>query len=199
MHTPLGYAETGNLVQARQAAERALSTGPNGPRKHLIAVILARAGAVDEAESIAKSLDKEFPLNTLVQNRQLPTIRAAIELHKGQPARAIEILQPALPYDFADYEYLGLYSAYLRGLAYLQLGQGREAAAEFQKMVDHPGILQDFITAPLCHLQLGRAQAMMGDKAAARKSYQDFLTIWKDADPDIRIYQQAKAEYARLQ
>ena len=160
---------------------------------------MARAGAVDEAESIAKSLDQEFPLNTLVQNRQLPTIRAAIELHKGQPARAIEILQPALPYDFADYEYLGLYSAYLRGLAYLQLGQGREAAAEFQKMVDHPGILQDFITAPLCHLQLGRAQAMMGDKAAARKSYEDFLTIWKDADPDIPIYQQAKAEYARLQ
>ena len=199
VHTVLGYAETGNPVRARQAAERALSTGPNGPRKHLIAVILARAGAVDEAESIAKSLDKEFPLNTLVQNRQLPTIRAAIELHKGQPARAIEILQPALRYEFSTFGYLRLYPAYLRGLAYLQLGQGREAAAEFQKMVDHPGILQDLITAPLCHLQLGRAQAMMGDKAAARKSYQDFLTIWKDADPDIPIYQQAKAEYARLQ
>ena len=92
-----------------------------------------------------------------------------------------------------------MYPAYLRGLAYLQLGQGREAAAEFQKMVDHPGILQDLITAPLSHLQLGRAQAMMGDKVAARKSYQDFLTIWKDADPDIPIYKQAKAEYARLQ
>ena len=77
--------------------------------------------------------------------------------------------------------------------------QGREAAAEFQKMVDHPGILQDLITASLCLLQLGRAQAMMGDKAAARKSYQDFLRIWKDADRDIPIYKQAKAEYARLQ
>ena len=81
----------------------------------------------------------------------------------------------------------------------MAMGISIKTAAEFQKMVDHPGILQDFITAPLCHLQLGRAQAMMGDKAAARKSYEDFLTIWKDADPDIPIYQQAKAEYARLQ
>jgi tetratricopeptide (TPR) repeat protein len=97
VHTVLGHAETGNPVRARQTAERAFSTGPNGPRKHLIAVILARAGAVDEAESIAKSLDQEFPLNTMVQNFQLPTIRAAIELHKRQPARAIEILQPASP------------------------------------------------------------------------------------------------------
>jgi tetratricopeptide (TPR) repeat protein len=198
VHTPLGYAETGNLVQARQAAERALSTGPNG-HQHLIAVILARAGAVGEAENIAKSLDQQFPLNTLVQNFQLPTIRAAIELHKGQPARAIEILQAALPYDSTGEEFFGLYSAYLRGLAYLRLGQGRKAAAEFQKMVDHPGLMQDLITGPLSHLQLGRAQAMTGDKAAARKSYQDFLTIWKDADPDLPIYQQAKAEYARLQ
>ena len=198
MHTALGYAETGNPAQARQAAERALSAGPKGASKQLVALILARAGAVDEAESIAKSLAQEFPRNTLVQNYQLPTIRAAIELHKGQPARAIAILQPALPYDFTAEEFWGLYHAYLRGLAYLQLGQGREAAAEFQKMVDHPGILQDLITAPLSHLQLGRAQAMSGDKAAARKSYQDFLTLWKDADPDIPIYQQAKPEYARL-
>ena len=133
VHTVLGYAETGNPVRARQAAEQAVSAGSNGTSKQLVALIFARAGAVDEAESIAKS------------------------------------------------------------------SQGREAAAEFQKMVDHPGILQDLITASLCHLQLGRAQAMMGDKAAARKSYQDFLRIWKDADRDIPIYKQAKAEYARLQ
>ena len=137
----------------------------------------------------------------MVQNFQLPTIRAAIELHKRQPARAIEILQPALPYDFAfpadSFEML--YPAYLRGLAYLELSRGREAAAEFQKMVDHPAITDDFITAPLSHLQLARAQAMMGDRAAARKSYQEFLTLWKDADPDIPIYRQAKVEYAKLQ
>jgi serine/threonine protein kinase/tetratricopeptide (TPR) repeat protein len=205
VHTALGYAETGNPVRARQAAEQAVSAGSNS--KRVAALILARAGAVDQAESLARSLDQEFPRNTLLQNFELPTIRAAIELHKSQPARAIEILQSASPYDLASppdsFETLAssvaLYPSYLRGLAYLQLGQGREAAAEFQKMVDHPGMLGDFITAPLSHLQLGRAQAMMGDKAAARKSYQDFLTIWKDADPDIPIYQQAKAEYARLQ
>ena len=199
-HTALGDAETGNSVRARQAAEQALSASPNSANKQLVALILARAGAVDHAESIVRSLDQEFPLNTSLQNFELPAIRAAIELQKGQAARAIEILQPALPYDFAwsANRYAILYPAYLRGLAYLQLGRGREAAAEFQKMVDHPAMTLDFVTGPLSHLQLGRAQTMMGDKNAARKSYQDFLTLWKDADPDIPIYRQAKAEYAKL-
>ena len=92
-----------------------------------------------------------------------------------------------------------MYPAYLRGIAYLNLGKGQEAAAEFQKMIDHSGTLQDLITAPLSYLQLARAQAMMGEIDAARKSYQDFLTLWKDADPDIPIYKQAKAEYSKLQ
>ena len=158
------------------------------------------AGAVDQAEKLVEPIAQEAPLDTLVQKYELPTIRAAIELDKNQPARAIELLQSALPYEFAvpPDTFPTLYPAYMRGLAYLKLGKGREAAAEFQKMVDHPGIVLDFITAPLSHLQLARAQAMMGDKAAARKSYQDFLTLWKDADPDIPIYKQAKAEYAKL-
>jgi serine/threonine protein kinase/DNA-binding winged helix-turn-helix (wHTH) protein/tetratricopeptide (TPR) repeat protein len=199
-HTALVYAETGNPVRARQAAEHAVSAGPNSTSKGLVALILARAGAVEEAESIAKSLDQEFPPNTLVQNFELPAIRAAIELHRGQPARAIEILQSALPYDFAlpADSFEPLYPAYLRGLAYLHLGRSREAAVEFQKIVDHPGIVQDLVTAPLSRMQLARVQVMMGDKAAARNSYQDFLTLWKDADPDIPIYRQAKAEYAKL-
>jgi eukaryotic-like serine/threonine-protein kinase len=86
----------------------------------------------------------------------------------------------------------------MRGLAYLQAGEGQRAAAEFQKLLDHRGAVRLWITGALAHLQLGRSQAMMGDKAAARKSYQDFLTLWKDADPDIPIYKQAKAEYAKL-
>jgi hypothetical protein len=136
-----------------------------------------------------------------VQNYELPTIRAAIELTKDRPARAVEILQATLPYELAvpQNSLECLYATYLRGIAYLKLGKGREAATEFQKMADHPGILEDFITAPLSHLYLGRAQAMTGDKDAARKSYQDFLTLWKDADPDIPIYKQAKTEYAKLQ
>jgi len=200
-HAALGDAETGNSVRARRAAEQTLSAAPNSANKRLVALILARAGVADEAENLLKSFSHEFPLDTLVQNFELPAIRAAIELQKGQPARAVEILQPALPYDFAyraDNAEM-LYPAYLRGLAYLQLGRGREAAAEFQKMVDHRALADDFITAPLSHLQLGRAQAMMGGKEAARKSYQDFLTLWKNADSDIPIYRQARAEYAKLQ
>jgi hypothetical protein len=92
----------------------------------------------------------------------------------------------------------GLYPAYIRGLAYLQMGEGRLAAAEFQKLLDHPGIVGRDVTGALSHLQLARAQKMIGDQAAARKSYEDFLTLWKDADSDIPIYQQAKAEYAKL-
>jgi tetratricopeptide (TPR) repeat protein len=153
---------------------------------------------VDEAESIAKSLGQEFPLNTLVQNFELPAIRAAIELNRNQPEKAIEVLRAALPYDLSAFGN-ALYPAYLRGIAYVQLGKGHEAAGEFQKVIGHPGLVGDFVIAPLSHLQLARAQAMMGDAPSARKSYQDFLTLWKDADPDIPIYQQAKAEYARLQ
>jgi serine/threonine protein kinase/DNA-binding winged helix-turn-helix (wHTH) protein/tetratricopeptide (TPR) repeat protein len=199
-YTALADVETGRPIQARQAAERTLAAGPPSTFKRTLALVLARAGAANEAEKLAEIISQESPLDTLVQKYELPTIRAAIELHKGQPARAIEMLQSALPYDlaFPADSFVMLYPAYLRGLAYLQLGDGREAAAEFQKMVDHPGISEDFITAPLSHLQLGRAQAMMGDKAAARKSYQNFLTLWKDADSDIPIYKQAKAEYPKL-
>ncbi len=193
--------ETGNPVRAKQTAEKALAADPASAVRRTLALVFARVGAVAQAEKLVKTFDQESPLDTLVQKYELPTIRAAIELDKDRPARAIEILQSALPYDLAVFplkSFPGLYPTYLRGLAYLKLGKGREAAGEFQKMVDHPGILQGFITTPLSHLQLGRAQAMMGDKAAARKSYQDFLTLWKDADPDIPIYQQAKAEYAEL-
>src|SRR5207248_2019617 len=93
----------------------------------------------------------------------------------------------------------GLYPAFIRGLAYLQLGEGRLAAAEFQKLVDHRGLVGRDVIGALAHLQMARAQKMMGDNASARKSYEEFLIIWKDADPDVPIYQQAKAEYARLE
>ena len=125
----------------------------------------------------------------------IPPVRAAIALGRNRPNEAIDILAASIPYDLGD---AFLVPAYLRGLAYLQAGDGRQAAGEFQKLLDHPGILESDIKGALAHLQLGRAQAMMGDKEAARKSYQDFLTLWKDADPDIPIYKQAKAEYAKL-
>jgi tetratricopeptide (TPR) repeat protein len=92
-----------------------------------------------------------------------------------------------------------MYPVYLRGLAFLQVGQGQAAATEFQKLVEHPGIAGNFVLAPLAHLQLGRAYAMKGDKVAARKLYQDFFALWKDANPDIPVFERAKAEYAKLQ
>jgi eukaryotic-like serine/threonine-protein kinase len=104
-----------------------------------------------------------------------------------------------MPYELGFGSFGDLYPAYVRGQAYLRAGQGGLAAVEFQKMLDHPGIVGNFVTGALAHVQLGRAQGMMGDKDAARKSYQDFLTLWRDADPDIPIYKQAKAEYAKLQ
>jgi tetratricopeptide (TPR) repeat protein len=134
-------------------------------------------------------------VDTEIQHCFLPPIRAAIALGRNQPDEAIDVLTVSVPYDLGD---AFLVPAYLRGLAYMQAGKGTQAAAEFQKLLDHPGILESDIRGALAHLQLGRAQAMMGDKAAARKSYQNFLTLWKDADPDIPIYRQAKAEYARL-
>jgi len=203
-YTALPDVETGNAPRARRTAEKALATTPTSGMRSLAALVFARAGAVDKAQNLVKSIDQEFPQATLVQKYELPTIRAAIELNNNRPAQAIEVLKSVGPYELAPWGCFGqdegtLYPVYLRGIAYLKLGKAREAGGEFQKIIDHPGLPQDFITSPLSHLQLARAQAIMGDKAAARKSYQDFLTLWKDADSDIPIYKQAKAEYAKLQ
>jgi tetratricopeptide (TPR) repeat protein len=149
---------------------------------------------------MAEVISHESPQNTLVQYYSLPVIRAASKLSEKNPEAAIEILRPAEKYELALPDgFTSVYPAYLRGLAYLQLGQGRQAATEFQKLLDHPAIVGRNVIGALSHLQIGRAQMMAGDKDAARKAYQDFLTIWKDADPDVPIYKQAKAEFAKLQ
>jgi tetratricopeptide (TPR) repeat protein len=173
----------------------------NWPRKVQLAIALtsAESGDVEQAEKIVESINQQSPHDTLMQYYCLPTIRAVIALQRHDPAAAIEILQPTEPYELVVGDnFNSMRPAYIRGVAYLQLGQGQAAAAEFQKLLDHPAIVGRDALGALAHLQLGRAQVMMGDKAAARKSYQDFLTIWKDADPDIPIYKEAKAEYARL-
>jgi eukaryotic-like serine/threonine-protein kinase len=154
------------------------------------------AGAVREAVEL---ISAGSPEDTLVQHYFIPTIRAATKLQQHDPAAAIELLRETEKYDLAftglwDY----VYPAYIRGLAYLQLGDGGSAAAQFQKLIDNPGFTVRHVIGPLARLQLGRAQKMMGDEAAARKSYETFLDLWKNADPDIPIYQQAKAEYAKL-
>ncbi len=192
-------AEVGNSAQAQRAAAKALQEVQDRDTQLGLALVFARAGDIKQAQKLADALNQSFPLDTLVQNYCLPTIRAAIKLLENHPAAAVEILQPTVKYDLADAEsFNSLYPAYIRGLAYLQMGEGRLAAAEFQKLLDHPGRVAREVTGALSHLQLARAQKMMGDQAAARKSYEDFLTLWKDADSDIPIYQQAKAEYAKL-
>jgi tetratricopeptide (TPR) repeat protein len=185
-------------------ATASLTKNPDRFTRFKVALIFARAGDARQAHDLAETLNRELPVFAQGQNYYLPTIRAAIEMSGNKPERAIEILQPTLPYELitggeSENEFEELYPAYVRGLAYLRSGKGREAAGEFQKLIKYRGIVGADVKGALAHLQLGRAQAMMGDKAAARKSYQDFLTLWKDADPDIPIYQQAKAEYAKLQ
>ena len=134
----------------------------------------------------------------------MPALRARLALNHGEPAKAIELLQIAVPYELGmprssiHGSFGAFYPVYVRGEAYLAARQGAEAAAEFQKILDHRGIVVSDPIGALAHLQLGRAFALSGDKAKAKTAYRDFLTLWKDADPDIPILNQAKAEYAQL-
>jgi len=192
-------AEIGNAEWARGMAEEGLALSAGREIGSTAALALARAGDTAQAQNMAEKLNQEFPLDTIMQNCSLPAVRAAIELEKNNPDKAIEILRTATQCEFGN-DLIGgrLVPVYLRGEAHLKAGQAKEAAAEFQKIIDHPGIVLNYVHGALARWQLARAQAMMGDKAAARKSYQDFLTLWKDADPDIPIYKQAKGEYAKL-
>jgi len=192
----LREVESGNPQQARADADAAMKLAPSRDVRRLAALALARAGDTAGAEKLAAELDKTFPLNTLNQRYWLPTIRAAVALHRQDPNRAIELLQVASALE------LGvagkLLPVYLRGEAYLMLHDGDRAAAEFQKFIDHRGLVGNFPWGALARLGLARAYAMQGDRAKARTVYQDFLTLWKDADPDVPILREAKAEYARL-
>jgi DNA-binding winged helix-turn-helix (wHTH) protein len=196
----LENAEAGRLVQARKIEDRMLQSDLERGQRMALALALARSGRTDEANRLADEVSQEAPLDTIVQTYLVPTVRAAVKLQSHDPNAAIGLLRETVQYDLAYTESFDfLYPAYIRGLAYLQLGDGRSAAREFQKLIDNPGLCWEYITGPLSRLQLGRAQKMMGDNTSARKSYQEFLNIWKDADPDLPIYRQAKAEYAQLQ
>jgi tetratricopeptide (TPR) repeat protein len=156
------------------------------------------------SETLANDLGIRFPEDTAVQFSYLPVIRARLALNRGDALKAIELLQTAIPHELGVplSAISGLFGAlnpiYMRGEAYLAEHRGVEAAAEFQKVLDHPGIVVADPIGALAHLQLGRALAVSGEKAKANIAYQDFLAIWKDADADIPILRQAKAEYAKL-
>jgi len=196
----LENAEVGMGVQARRYESEADKRKLDREDKLVLALALARSGRTEEAGELADQISAERPEDTLVQHYLTPTIRAAIKLQQHDPAAAIDLLRSTAKYDLAFTDSFNfVYPAYIRGLAYLELGDGRSAAAQFQKVIDNPGLTVRHVTGPLAWLQLGRAQKMMGDEAAAQKSYETFLDLWKNADPDIPIYQQAKAEYAKLQ
>jgi serine/threonine protein kinase/tetratricopeptide (TPR) repeat protein len=192
----LTEAEIGDLERARHLTSEALDLSTGLDVSAHAGLASALSGDFAQAKKIANRLTHEHPLDTEIQHYSVPMVRAAIALKLNNPNEAIDSLKASLPDDIGE---SGLMPAYLRGLAYLQAGNGRQAAEAFQKVIDRPGIVETAMQGALSHLQLGRAQVMMGDKAAARKSYQDFLTLWKDADPDIPIFKQAKAEYAKLQ
>ncbi|MGA7363817.1 MAG: protein kinase [Candidatus Sulfotelmatobacter sp.] len=191
-------AQMGNSKAARDDASTALSRSRARDPLSVAGRALSLAGDEREAEAAAQQLVKENPTDTLVNAVAVPVIRAGIALNQGNPAKAIELLQTATPYEFGYAA--GVQPNYVRGLAYLKLHQGKEAAAEFQKILDHPGICMFMLpTCRLARLQLGRARAEAGDAGGARTAYQDFFALWKDADPDVPILKEAKAEYAKLQ
>jgi serine/threonine protein kinase/tetratricopeptide (TPR) repeat protein len=194
-------AELGNVTPARQAVSRALALAPGRDVKVLAALALARTGETSQSRTILEALEKSEPSNTFLKVYWFPVLEASIAIAQQAPDRAIVALEPALPYELGQPPPVTstMYPAYIRGLAYLGERNGPAAAAEFQKFLDHPGIVQNFLLGSLARLQLGRAYAMAGEIAKAKTAYQDFFTLWKEADPDIPILKEAKAEYAKLQ
>jgi serine/threonine protein kinase/tetratricopeptide (TPR) repeat protein len=198
----LREALVGNAAPARSQATAALKISSDSDTEFAAALALALAGDTAQARKLSGDLARRFPEATVVQFNYLPTVRAAIALGQNAPAKAIAELQAASSYELGQPSLttpLNLYPVYVRGLAYLAAHQGAQASAEFQKILDHPGVAIAEIIVPLSHLGLARARALAGDKAAARKAYQDFLALWRHADPDIPILKHAKSEYAKLQ
>ncbi len=192
-------AELGYLQEARRQVSEALTLSGGQYVGVMSALALARTGDVNRATKMVEDLAKQHPLDTLLNNVQLPAVRAIVEIQRNNAAQAITLLATASPYELGA----GLGAAdflpmYVRGEACLRARQGAKAATEYQKILDHEGLDPTSPSYPLAHLGLGRAYALEGDTAKARTAYQDFLALWKDADLDIPILQQAKAEYAKL-
>jgi tetratricopeptide (TPR) repeat protein len=197
----LQEAELGHPAQARLAVDAALPLSKTQENQTYAAVALALSGDSRRAEAIATALTKRAPLDTVLNLYWVPVIRAAIQLNHNNPAKAVQDLEVTSRYemgDVIDFYTAPLFPVYLRGQAFLALHQGRGAAAEFQKFVDHPGVVLNYPLGALARVGLARAYAMQGDTAKARAAYQDFFALWKDADPDIPILKEAKAEYAKL-
>ncbi len=197
-------AHFGNRDLAKERARAALEMGKGRDVTYAAAFALALSGDTPGLETLAQDLARRFPEDTPVQFEYLPTLRALSALAHGKPHDAIERLQTALAYDLAMpgtlffAKFGGLYTAYVRGQAYLAAGRGREAAVEFQKVLDHRGLVLADPIGALAYLQSGRAAALQGDQAGAKAAYAEFLSLWKEADSDLPVLLQAREEYARL-
>jgi len=202
VNAALREAEFGNSALASQEVTAALALIPGRDIKIFSALALAQSGEANRAKTILDELEKSYGSQTMMKVYWLPAIRAAIELDANNAKQAMVDLEAAAPYELGSPQQLQLgtlYPVWMRGQAYLADHDGTLATVEFQKFLDHRGIVINFPLGALAHLGLARAYAMAGDTAKAKAAYNDFLTLWKDADPDIPILKHAKAEYAKLQ
>jgi tetratricopeptide (TPR) repeat protein len=194
-------ATVGNMAVAKQQAQAALALANGKDVEAYSAIALGLAGDSAQAARLAADLGKRFPEDTIVRFQYLPMIHAAVVLRSSDSGKVVEALVSAAPYELGQdsvFFTFALYPAYLRGEAYLLARQGGAAEIEFQKILDHPGAVMNEPIGALAHLGLGRAYALSGESAKAKIAYQDFLALWKNADPDVPILQQAKAEYTKL-
>jgi eukaryotic-like serine/threonine-protein kinase len=194
----------GDADEARRRATLAMERSTDRDVQYAAALAFAYAGEDGRAQALTDDLGKKFPEATIVQFNYLPTVRAKLAVSRGNAAEALDNLSAAVPYELGQttsstYGWTALYPIFVRGEAFLAAHQGSKAAAEFQKILDHRGIVLNAPIGALAHLQLGRAYAMQGDTAKAKSAYQGFFTLWNDADPDIPILREAKVEYAKLQ
>ena len=198
-------AACGNAAEGKRNAMAALALSNARDVEYAAGLALALSGDASRSQPLADDLEQRFPEDTFAKFTYVPVLRALSALEHGKPTDSVEQLRIALPYElavnglnFAHFYLGGLHSAYVRGEAFVAAHRYPEAVAEFQKLLDHRGIVGLDPIGALAHVQLGRAFALSGDLAKSKTAYQDFLALWKDADPDIPILTQAKAEYARL-
>ena len=193
-------SEIGNPALARQVATQALALSDEGNTRTLAAYVLARAGDTARSQKLIEQQAKQFPTDTLQNSVWLPVARATNLIRANQPGPAVDALEAAAPYEFGSPPAGAVYwPMYVRGEAYLRLRNGAKAATEYQKILDHHGVAPNSPLFTLALLGMGRASALQGDSSKAKQAYQDFFAKWKEADPDVPILKDAKAEYAKLQ
>jgi eukaryotic-like serine/threonine-protein kinase len=198
----LRESEVGEFARAQKYISQAQKLSHGQDVATLTAVALVQIGSVNQAEALCRELDKHWPEGTIVQKYWLPAIRAEIDLRQARPSKAIDDLGVATPLELANPGSTAIppmYPAYVRGQAYLAIGDGPRAATEFRKLTDQPGLVLNDPLGPLANLGLARAYKASGDLTNSRQAYLDFLTLWKDADADIPILKEGRAEYAKLQ